>query len=158
MEAPQRSGWWSRSWKWAVPAGCLGLLLTCGLGVGVLVFGVQGALQGSDAYVHGMMRLQQSPAAAAALGAPIESGWTLNGRVEQTQTSGQARMAVPVHGPRGAGTLRLFARRKPNGRWEFSRLLLEVDGRSEPVDLLAESDARQPPQPPPAGAPDAGQP
>ena len=146
MDARPR-GWWSRNWKWALPGGFLGVLLACGLSAGALALAVSGALQRSGAYEDAMARLQRSPAAATALGQPIDSGWWTRGRVEQGAHSAQAWMVVPVHGPGGSGTLRLFARRRPNGRWDFSRLLLEVAGRAQPIDLLAESDALDPSPP-----------
>lgn len=145
MNAP-KLGWWSKNWRWIAPLGCLGAIVSTVV-LGVMVMW---ALQGSGAYAHAMARIERSPAAAEALGQPIRSGLVMRGKVQQDEYSGQAVMSVPVYGPKGQGTLKIGARRKPNGRWEFSRLLLEVEGRPEPIDLLHEGA-------PPETAPDAGQ-
>ncbi|HLL82739.1 MAG TPA: cytochrome c oxidase assembly factor Coa1 family protein [Longimicrobium sp.] len=145
-----RPGFWKRNRKRLVIGGAVGVL-SLGLLAAVAVYAIQGALQGSDAYFYAMGRLRQSPAAVQALGAPINSGWVMTGHVDQDEHTGQARMEVRVRGSRDEGTLRIFARKKPNGRWEFSRLLLEPD-KSPAIDLL------QPPAPPanpPAASPAA---
>ncbi len=132
-------------------------VLSLGILATVAVYAIQGALQGSDAYYYALGRLRQSPAAVQALGAPINSGWVMTGHVDQDEHTGQARMEFRVHGSRDEGTLRIFARKKPNGRWEFSRLLLEPD-KSPAIDLLQPpAPPANPPAPPPAGA-DAGEP
>jgi len=116
----------------------LGVAAAVGLGAGLLALMRDQTLGESGACVEALGRLRESRAAAEALGTPIERRFGIQGEVRQERYSGQAVLRVPVRGPQGAGVLKVGARLRPHGRWEFQRLLLEVQGRAAPVDLLAE--------------------
>ena len=76
-----------------------------------------------EAYDQAMARLRRHPAAVEALGEPMEAGWFLSGRVQVTGPSGTASLAIPVSGPKQAGTLYVEAL-KEAGLWELRRLEL----------------------------------
>jgi hypothetical protein len=139
-----RSG--GRGWiKW-VAGGCGCLLVLGVLAVAAIVVGVFGVIKRSDVYEGAVARARSHPAATAALGEPIETGWFVSGSVEASGSGGEANLSVPLEGPRGEGTLYVEAT-KQAGAWSYQLLELAVEG-GERIDLL-EDDA-----PGPAGAPD----
>src|SRR6185295_12498533 len=134
----QRS-WWSRNWKWAVPVGCLVLLLPllaiAGF-VGTILAIVFGSIKSTDVYEEALTRARSSPAVIEALGQPVEDGWWMSGHINTSGPSGSADISIPLHGPKGKGTLYAVAT-KSAGRWEYQKLEVEVDGKEERIDLLA---------------------
>jgi len=139
--APQR-GWWSRNWKWVVPTGCLGLLLSCGC-LGALLFGVTyQALRGTGVFVEALTLAKQSPEVRQALGEPIEAGLMLQGSIESHDEQGSANFSVPLNGAKARGTLYVEAY-KNGDRWSFTTLQVEVPGRPT-IDLLGGGPAPPP--------------
>lgn len=124
-----------RSWiKW-VAGGCGCLLVVGVLAVVAIVFGVFGIIKRSEVYEEALARARSHPAATAALGEPIETGWYVSGSVKVTGPGGEASLSVPLAGPRGEGTLYVEATRRA-GAWSYQLLELAVDG-GERIDLLA---------------------
>ena len=122
--------------KWVV-LGCVGLIVV-GLCVAAGIFAlVMGSLKQSDAYKDALTAVRSNPAAVEALGEPIEPGFFLSGSVNVTGPAGDAELSIPLHGPRGKGTLYLEATKRA-GRWEYSLLELAVAGKEERIGLLAE--------------------
>lgn len=136
---PQRS-WWSRNWKWAAPVGCLILLLPplllTGLVGGILAI-VFGTIKSSDVYQQAYTLARSHPAVIEALGEPVEDGLLMGGQINVTGPSGSADISIPLHGPKGKATLYAVAS-KSAGRWEYHTLEVEVEGREDRIDLLAE--------------------
>jgi hypothetical protein len=134
---PQTS-WWSRNWKWAAPVGCLVLLLPLlaltGF-VGAILAIVFGTIKSTDVYEEALSLARSNPAVLEALGQPVEDGWWMSGQINTSGPSGSADIAIPLHGPKGKGTLYAVAT-KSAGRWEYQTLELEVRGRDERIDLL----------------------
>lgn len=135
MQEAIRPGWWSRHWKWAVPAlvvAALALALTAVLAIVWLVFGM---LRASEPYTVGLAQAQAHPALIAALGEPIEAGWLVSGRIEHNGPRGNAELSIPLRGPKGRATLHLEARRRL-GQWEFRHLVAELPDEHRRIDLL----------------------
>lgn len=134
----QPQSWWSRNWKWAAPVGCLVLLLPLlaltGF-VGTILAIVFGAIKSTDVYEEALARARSHPAVVEALGQPVEDGLLVGGNIRVSGPSGSADISIPLHGPKGKGTLYAVAT-KSAGRWEYRTLELEVDGRDERIDLL----------------------
>jgi len=122
--------------KWVV-LGCLGFFVVGVCIVAGIVTLVMGSLKQSDAYKDALAAVRSNPAAVEALGEPIEPGFYLSGSVNVTGPAGDAVLSIPLHGPRGKGTLYLEATKRA-GRWEYSLLELAVDGKEERIDLRAE--------------------
>lgn len=147
LPAAPRRGWWQRHWRWAVPLLCLfGAAAFAGF-VALLMFAVIEGMRSSDTYATAMQRAREHPQVTAALGTPIEPGWYLSGRMSESGTSGQASLQIPISGPEGAADLYVEAE-KTAGRWTYSTLMVDVDGRGEPIDLLAPADAATEPATP----------
>lgn len=118
-----------------VPVGCLGVLvLVAGVALSITLF-VFGMLKSSDAYRGALEITRQHPVARRELGEPMDPGLFVKGSVNVTGPSGSADLAIPISGPRGEGELFVVAT-KSAGRWQFSRLELELDGRPGRIDLL----------------------
>jgi len=134
--APPQRSWWDRNWKWVVPAGCLGLLAALAgffVAIAAIVFGT---MKSTDVYKQAVATARSNPAIVEALGEPLETGWFLSGTINTSGSSGDADVSIPLHGPKGAGTLYAVAA-KSAGRWEFNTLEVEVEGQAERIDLLA---------------------
>ncbi len=144
--APQR-GWWSRNWKWVVPTGCLGLLLSCGC-LGPLVCGatVFESLRGSGVVVDAVAMVKQSPEVKETLGEPIESSMPRQISIQSNDEEGTARFAIPLQGPKASGTLYGEAYKRGE-EWSFTTLRVEVPDHPV-INLLGE-----PPKPAPDTVP-----
>jgi len=139
---PQQ-GWWSRNWKWFVPLGCVGIILIGLAGIAGIVAIVFGAMKSSDVYREALQRAQNHPEVQAALGTPIEAGWWMSGQIDIKNDTGNANISIPVSGPKGKGTIHAVAS-KEGGRWRYSKLDVQVEGRqtinllpSEPVNAAS---------------------
>ena len=65
----------------------------------------------------------------------MEDGWFMAGQINVNGPSGSADISIPLHGPKGKGTLYAVAS-KSAGRWEYHTLEVAVEGRDERIDLL----------------------
>jgi hypothetical protein len=134
---PQRS-WWSRNWKWVVPVGCLVLILPLlaftGFiaGLTALIFG---SIKSTDVCQQAIALAKSNPAVIEALGQPVEDRWWVTGNIKTVGPSGSADVALPLRGPKGKGTLYAVAT-KSAGRWTYDTLEVEIEGRSERINLL----------------------
>jgi hypothetical protein len=137
---PPRRGWWSRNWKWVVPVGCLTPLLCCGGAVTLFVTLIFGALKSSGAYTEALARARADPRVKKALGEPIEPGFWVNGKVSAGGGGESADLAIPVSGPKGAGTLYAVGH-NAGGGWQFSTLEVAVEGAPDRINLLAPKEA-----------------
>ena len=122
-------------------------LLTCGIITAVFLFIslctafifaiiaiTFGAMKSSTPYQDAIYAVQTNTAAIEALGEPIEAGWFMSGSIETNNNSGNASFSIPVSGPKGKGTVYVEAQ-KFNGNWQYSQLLLEVEGQANPIPL-----------------------
>lgn len=140
-----------RAWiKW-VAGGCGCLLVFGTLAAVAIVVGAFGIIKRSDVYTEAMARARSHPAATAALGEPIDSGWYVMGSVETTGPSGEASLSVPLEGPRGEGTLYVEATKRA-GVWEYHQIELAVEGGKR-IDLLGGNAAAPGPAAPGAAPP-----
>src|SRR5262245_3202581 len=109
---PPRRSWWSRNWMWFVPLGCLGC---CAAPVGLVVaaaFFAVGMMRFSDVYQEALHRAQQDPSVIAEIGRPVEAGWTVHGSIQSRGPAGEANFDIPVHGPKGEGTIYVVATKR----------------------------------------------
>jgi len=124
-----------------IAGACLGLLVLGGGMVGGCVFMAFGTMRASGAYQEAVRELRKHPAAREALGEPMEEGWFVNGSVNVSGPAGEAKLAIPVNGPKGQGTLYVEAVKRA-GQWEMSLLQLAPPG-GQRIDLLPGSASRQ---------------
>lgn len=98
----------------------------------VLVFS---AMKSSDAYKEALQRAQTNPAVIEALGTPIKDGMFVSGNTKVENGVGEADLSIPITGPKGSGTIYAVAT-KSGGNWTYTKLEVEIKGRSERIDLL----------------------
>jgi hypothetical protein len=131
----QRTSWWSRNWKWFVPAGCLTIIFLFIAFVGGIVMIVFGSMKQADVYKEAVARAQSDPAVVQKLGSPIEPGIFLSGNIYVNGPSGHAKIAIPIHGPKAKGTIYVEAT-KSAGSWNYRLMQVAVDGEDTRIDLL----------------------
>lgn len=136
----EERGWWARNWTWAIPTGCLGMLVIIAAGlVGLTAFGFS-QLKESWVFSESTERVRSDPRAVEALGEPIEVGWKIRGDLHLEPHTGDADLSLPVEGPDGRGRLHVVADRPEGGEWSYDLLELRVEGRDDPIDLLSAGD------------------
>lgn len=131
---PAQPNWWSRNWKWFVPAGCLTLILLFGLFITLIISVAMGAMKSSDAYKQAVARARANPTVVEKLGTPIAEGYFVSGNVNVQNDSGNAELQIPISGPKGKAVIHAVAV-KSAGQWEYSRLTVAIEGQPE-LDLL----------------------
>jgi Cytochrome oxidase complex assembly protein 1/Domain of unknown function (DUF6531) len=81
-------------------------------------------------------KARHDPRVVRLLGEPIRAGWLANGAVRQDETGwGEARIEIPIRGPKGSASLRAIAG-KGTGPWVFSSLDVVVEGQPKNIDLV----------------------
>jgi len=132
----KKSGnWWQRNWKWFVPVGCLGTLVLIAAFVALIATLVFGVIKSSAVYKDALATARSNPAVVQALGTPIKEGIFVMGSINISGTSGNADLAIPISGPNGKGTIYARATRSES-KWTFSRLVVEIKGTKERIDLM----------------------
>ena len=136
MDTPvQQVSWWRRNWKWAVPVGCLGLLvILAGAGVGIFWL-VMSFIKSSDVYVEALGRAQNNPQVIQALGTPITGKFFCSGSINVSGASGNADLSIPIAGPKGEATIYVVAI-KSEGKWEYQKMKVVVVNPAASIDLI----------------------
>jgi len=139
-----RPSWWARNRKWlALTTGislaiCCLLVLCAGLVAGS-IGAVFSMIRQADVYQIALEQLRTNPQAKQALGEPIQPGWIISGSINIDEHGGSADFATAVSGPKASGMLYVVAEKpRPGATWQFDRLVLEVDGSGQSIDLLAD--------------------
>jgi Cytochrome oxidase complex assembly protein 1 len=79
-------------------------------------------MKSTDVYSDALARAKAAPAVIEALGLPIKDGMFVSGSTNVNGASGEANLAIPIHGPKGEGTLYVVAK-KSVGSWNYSNLV-----------------------------------
>ena len=116
-----RASWWSRNWKWVVPAGCLTLALLAAAFVGVILMIIMAAMHSSDAYETTVRIAGSDARVQRALGTPVEGGFFVSGNVNVDNGRGTANVEVPLKGPNGKATVHVVGE-KNGGEWTYSTM------------------------------------
>ena len=133
--ATPTANWWTRNWKWFVPAGCLTVALLLVVFVGSILLVVFSAMKSTDVYKDALARAKADPAVIEALGSPVKDGLLVSGNTNVNGASGESNLAIPISGPKGKGTIYVSAK-KSLGQWNYSGLVVEIGQTHQRVDLL----------------------
>src|SRR3954462_3571589 len=139
--SPSPRNWWQRNWKWFVPTGCLTLIALGLVFVVCIVFIVFGALKSTDTYKTAVSRAKSDARVQQAIGTPIETGWLVSGSTNVTAGSGSSELTIPIEGPRGKANIYVVAT-KSAGEWEYSKMVVKVEGSAATIDLNEEANRR----------------
>lgn len=103
----------------------VGLLLAASLAsyVAVLAIAVENMIRSSDIYRIAVTDAQNSPCASEVVGNPLAADWGVGGDLSEGGEGGSAELRIPIHGPRGKGSLDLSAE-KASGKWKINSLAL----------------------------------
>ncbi|HTA28988.1 MAG TPA: cytochrome c oxidase assembly factor Coa1 family protein [Candidatus Cybelea sp.] len=132
--------WLGRNWKWFVPTICFAAaLILVGVFFATLVFGATKIMKSSEAYRRAVAVAMTDHRVVAALGSPITEGRFVSGNISVTSShpgtsSWHADFAIPIYGPKGKATIFVVAAQAA-GKWSFTKLVVEVEGASEKIDL-----------------------
>jgi len=137
IEEKKQKNWFARNWKWAVPSGCLVLLVLFGLFAGGIVYLVFKMIKQSDVYEEALHMAVQNERVMESLGTPIEEGLFVSGSINTSGSSGEAELAIPVAGPYAEGTIYVIAEKRA-GRWHYQLLEVEIDGEAERILIIGE--------------------
>jgi hypothetical protein len=114
------------------------LVLCCVALIGVAFFAmfstVDGMMRDNDAYRIALAQARADRTVVAALGAPIEPAWIINGQVNTGAGGGHARLDIPIQGPRGRAMLFVEAQSQ-RGVWKFATLSATIEGSATTIDL-----------------------
>jgi hypothetical protein len=125
-----------RKWAlWGLVVWIAGALMFAGIFGGTFY-----GMKHSEAYALGVSKLEASPAAVAALGTPITTGFPF-GKIEtQGGGTGEAVLSFSASGPKASGTVYLAAI-KNGGVWSIKGLALKIDGgHSAPINIVGGRD------------------
>ena len=128
--APARS-WFSRNWKWLIPV-VVGVPVLFVAGIISLVFGI---MKSTEPYKHSTELVLRDPQALQAMGSPVKMGWLVTGSIQTSGSSGEAELAIPVHGSMHEGKLYVIAK-KSMDVWHYESIQLWIEGQSTGLDLL----------------------
>ena len=128
---PRKRSWLERHWVLAIGVGVL-LMLFIAAG---FVLGLFALMAHSDAATLAMDRAQNHPVLIQNLGQPIERGFPVMGQINLQNSSGEARLSIPVSGPKGKACLFVQAT-KNHGTWSFQKLTATLNSDSQEIDLL----------------------
>jgi cytochrome oxidase complex assembly protein 1 len=141
---PYRS-WFARNWKWFVPS----VVVVLALGFGLFLWGtlrfVNQMFRLSEPYQAAVQKVEQSPLVAKRLGQPIQIGAFASGEVSSSNTTGHARLSIPISGPLGRGRIIVIAQ-KLGSRWVYHLIEVRVDGDPAAIVIEGSEDAVPPPQ------------
>jgi hypothetical protein len=129
---------------------------------GAIVWGlgrVSDEVRDAPGFAAGWQKATSNPTLVAAIGAPrlapfnlVEfvagrQTWLFNASFVETLTPSdntvrstrqeRDEIEVPILGPRGTGSLQIETAQLVGGDWEVKKLQARLDGRPEPLDLLA---------------------
>lgn len=111
--------------------GCLGCF---GGGFGVVMLGIRS----TEIYARTLAVVKTDERVTAALGAPVEEGFLVSGKVETDTAIQTAHLIVPFHGPVAEGAAEVQAHKQPGQEWAFDTFELVVKGSGQRIDLREE--------------------
>lgn len=116
--------------------GCGGLAVVVAGFVAALFFVIMYSMRSATPFQDGLARAKADPRVVEALGAPIEPGWFMSGKISTSGQSGQCDIDVPLKGSKQDGSVHIVGYRE-GGRWTYTRMIMTPD-RGDPIDLLAQ--------------------
>jgi hypothetical protein len=136
--SPRPKSFFERNWGCLIPIGCLAVLVALAAFVAMVGGMASLGMRSSDAYEDAMARASAHPAVVAELGPPIRGGWFVSGSLQVSGSTGTADLEIPVAGSLREGTLYAVAT-KSAGRWTFSTLEVEIEGKTTRIPLIPPS-------------------
>ena len=116
--------------------GCAIIVVLMGAFVALVFFIMSHVLRANQPYKEVLARAQNDPRVVESLGAPIELGWSVSGRIRTwAGRKTYANLDIPLRGSKQNGSVHLVATSEDNQPWSYTQMLMTPD-RGEPIDLL----------------------
>ena len=116
--------------------GCAIIVVLMGAFVALVFFIMGHVLRANQPYKEVLARAQNDPRVVEALGAPIELGWTVSGRIRTwAGRRSYAHLDIPLRGSKQNGSVYVSATSEDNQPWKYHAMLVTPE-RGEPIDLL----------------------
>lgn len=143
----ETTSWFQRNKKWAIPVGCVGLVIILGC-CGLLGVAMYGAKEGMSLFkeqaaamqaiqTDARARIEQSPAVQEAVGTPVTVGGFQSPNYRMHNGEVDFRFELPVTGPKGSVTVHGRAG-APDTKTPPTLQELEFGDGEQMVDLLNE--------------------
>jgi len=130
--------WFERHWKLLV--GILAtLVLLFVLVLCTFVLGIFAIFGRSESVAIAVAQAQKSPVLIEKVGQPIERDFWITGNINTQNGSGEAKLSIPVSGPKGKATLHV-REEKQNGVWTIQQLTATIDSDNNEINLLPSKD------------------
>ena len=100
-----------------------------------IFFFAMGVLKQTDAYKTALARAQENPALIEAIGSPLSQTGIVAGKSNVTGPTGEAKLFIPLKGPKGKATLYVEATRSADV-WYFQTMLVKIEKTGEQIDLI----------------------
>jgi Cytochrome oxidase complex assembly protein 1 len=136
IPGPFKRGWFERHPAWKIPIGCFILILLGGASLGQVFLLVESSFHHSEVYAQAMARAGEDMQVRTQMGTPLTAAWLVCGNLNFKGSSGYADLSIPITGSRQKGRIRAVAV-KGAGTWRFKQLVVNVEGQTENIDLLA---------------------
>jgi len=118
-------------WKFAIIP-----LISFPLLIGSIFFWIMSFMTSSAPFKMAVEQIKQNPVIIQSLGEPISAGWFVRGNLTTSDNSGSACLAIAISGSKTKGEIYVDAEQR-SGKWDFRQLALAIEGRNEPVALIA---------------------
>jgi hypothetical protein len=140
-EPRKSSGGGAMKWVLGLGCGCLGLVLLCAGGCGVMMYMGTQQMKKTKLWTDVVAKASANNEVTDEMGSPLEAGWMPMGGSSQFQVqntngveTGNVDMIIPLEGPKGKGSVHVVGK-STTGQWEYSKM--EVTNPSgKKVDLL----------------------
>ena len=139
QQKPQRS-WFGRNWWWVLLIILIGGVAICSGLCGVGMFLAFGQLRESEPYKMTLAAVTSDPVVIDKLGEPIEDAtqWVPNIQISVTNDQGNARIMIPIRGPKGTANVSSVAKMN-NGKWALTQVEATFsDGQRHLLELGAD--------------------
>lgn len=120
-------------WVW-IGIGCGIIVAGLVAFVAVVAFVVFASMRKSAPYQEALHRAQNDPRVVAALGSPVNAGLFVSGNIQTQNQDGDAKLDIPISGPKGSATLHVVAT-KMRGRWYYNQIIVTPKSGPE-IDLM----------------------
>ena len=119
-----------------IGCGCAAIVIIGICGAAAAFIGFSKLMKSNAPYTDSITAVQNSPAAVAALGEPIEPGFFPTGNINLNNGEGTVDFQIGVSGPKGKG--KIFVKgNKASGSssWNYETWELKVDGQEQAIPL-----------------------
>lgn len=103
--------------------------------IGTIFYGVTSLMSDSQAYTDAMELARTNEKVIKTLGTPIEQNGIVGGNVQYSSGYSEARINIPIEGPRGKATIRVEGG-GADEVWSYEKMSVFVAESGEIIDLL----------------------